>query len=139
MVKNRRFAEVMGRSLRKVQARYISVHRSEEEDQEKFNMKREYENVVGICYELSSLYYTLKMLDSRYGEALQPIVVNKIKSPNFDLGHLTKWAVDLVKEISMFKSLERQSFNGLSPDVLTFVGLDCQAYSKASRVKTNTE
>lgn len=91
MVENRQFAKVVGKSLGKVQYDFSNDQRPEDENLEKFNTRKEYENVLGMCNELSSLDHTLKKIDSGYREALQKTVVNKLKSLNFDLRQLANW------------------------------------------------
>lgn len=50
-------------------------------------------------------------------------MIEKFRNSNFGLRYLTKWASDMLIEFGSKKDKVRRAFDGLDPELLSYVGL----------------
>lgn len=88
-----------------------------EKGQEYTNMK--YLKYKEVCPKLNSLELTLKWQEVCREDILRNLVMEKVRSPDFELKQLEEWAVGLLKEFGIKKDIEQLALEGLDPRLLS--------------------
>nr|XP_048330865.1 uncharacterized protein LOC125422765 [Ziziphus jujuba var. spinosa] len=117
------------------------VHKSQAELEEKGNSssnlcqtwkKKDFETIKELCPEVDALSLTLKRHDLNFEKELQEEVLQRFKSPKFNVLGLSNWAASIIKSIATSKDTERKEIDSLDSGFLETIGLGPPALVKAS-------
>lgn len=85
--------------------------------------EKEYLKYKEMCPELNSLETTFLRQDVCEVDTLRSAVMEKFRDPRFGTFQLTEWAATVLKEFGVKKDRERRAFDGLDPDLISYIGL----------------
>lgn len=106
-------ARDLARILREMKEANRKVQTYHGKDAKEIHADLEYEKFKELCPELTSLEITLTRHEVGSRRTLQAIVLDKTSDANFGLGHLSKWASELLMAFGSKRNIERMSFDGL--------------------------
>lgn len=58
-------------------------------------------------------------------------MMERLRKPDFDITQLASWATKISMELGSKKDKERRAFDGLDPELLSYIGLGRIKFSKA--------
>lgn len=90
----------------------------------------EYCNTKEMCPELQSLDISLKLQEIESPDTLQNIVLEHFRDSILNTRQLASWAYNFLQELGARKDEVIRSFDGLDPNLLSYVGLGRRKFSR---------
>lgn len=101
--------------------------------------ERDFENIKAMCLEINALSLTLKRHELDLEMELQEAVLQRFKSPSFNVLGLNNRAATIIRSLATSKVIERRELGSSGPEFLETIGLGPPAILKASGKKLGSK
>lgn len=92
-----------------------------------------------MCPQLSALDLSLKLQEIYCIEPLNATVMERLSKPDFNINQLAGWATKIIMKLGFRKDKERRTFDGLDPELLSYIGLGRKSITMAHESLQKTE